>query len=196
MALIDNKKAYDIVAKSWIINCLKVYKISDEVINCIEKTMKTWKVELIAGERNLTEAKIQRGIFLGDAISTVIFIIAMIPLNYILRKCTAGYKLSRSWEKIVHLCRSMTSNYLQKMKKELETLIHTFKIYRQNIEMEFSIEKCAMLVMEIRKRHLTDGMELPNQDKIRTLGEKKNRQILGKLGGWHHQTSGDERKNP
>ena len=39
--------------------------------------------------------------------------------------------------------------------------------------MEFGIEKCAMLVMKSGKRHLTDGMELPIQNKIRTLGEKK-----------------------
>ena len=32
--------------------------------------------------------------------------------------------------------------------------------------MEFGIEKCAMLVMKSGKRHLIDGMELPNQDKI------------------------------
>ena len=38
--------------------------------------------------------------------------------------------------------------------------------------MEFGREKCAMLVMKNGKRHLTDGMELPNQEKIRTLGEK------------------------
>ena len=38
--------------------------------------------------------------------------------------------------------------------------------------MEFGLEKCAMLVMKSGKRNLTDGMELPNQDKIRTLGEK------------------------
>ena len=35
------------------------------------------------------------------------------------------------------------------------------------------IEKCTLLVMKSGKRHLTDGMELPNQDKIRTLGEKE-----------------------
>ena len=38
--------------------------------------------------------------------------------------------------------------------------------------MEFGREKCAMLIIKSGKRHLTDGMELPNQDKIRTLGEK------------------------
>ena len=39
--------------------------------------------------------------------------------------------------------------------------------------MEFGIEKCAMLVVKSGKRHMTDGMELPNQSKIRTLGENE-----------------------
>ena len=45
--------------------------------------------------------------------------------------------------------------------------------------MEFGIEKCALLVMKSGKRHLTDGMEQPNQDKIRTHGEKKTYKYLG-----------------
>ena len=40
MAWIDYEKAYDMVPHSWIINSLKMYKISDEVINFIDKTMK------------------------------------------------------------------------------------------------------------------------------------------------------------
>ena len=52
--------------------------------------MKTWRVDLTAGGRSLAEAKIQRGIFQGDALSPLLFIIAMKPLNHILRKCTAG----------------------------------------------------------------------------------------------------------
>ena len=100
---IDYKKAYDMVPKSQMINCLKIYKISDEVINFIDKTMKTWRVELTTEGRSLAEAKIQRGIFQGDALSPLLFIIGMMPLNHILRKCTAGYKLSRSQEKINHL---------------------------------------------------------------------------------------------
>ena len=67
----------------------------------------------------------------------------------------------------------MTSNSLQKIKKELETLIHTVRIYSQDIGMEFGIEKCALLVMKSGKRHLTDGIELPNQDKIGTLAENE-----------------------
>ena len=63
MAWIDYKKVYDMVPESWIINCLKTYKISDKVISFIEKTIKIWRVELTAGGRSLVEAKIQSGIF-------------------------------------------------------------------------------------------------------------------------------------
>ena len=38
-----------------------------------------------------------------------------------------------------------------------------------------------MLVMKIGKRHLTDGMELPNQDNIRTLAENETYKYLGIL---------------
>ena len=47
--------------------------------------------------------------------------------------------------------------------------------------MEFGIEKCAMLVMKSGKRHQTDRMELPNQDKITTLGEQETYKYLSIL---------------
>ena len=47
--------------------------------------------------------------------------------------------------------------------------------------MEFGIEKCAMLVMKSGKWNPTDGMKLPNQDKIRTLAENETNKYLGIL---------------
>ena len=76
-----------------------MYKISDEVINFIEKTMKAWRVELTAAGKNLAETKIQSGIFQGDALSPLLFIIAMMPLNHILWKCTARHQITKSQEK-------------------------------------------------------------------------------------------------
>ena len=65
-----------------------------------------------------------------------------------------------------------------KNEKELEILIHTIRIYSQDIGMEFGIEKCALLVMKSGKRHRNDGIELPNQDKIRTLAENETDKYL------------------
>ena len=47
--------------------------------------------------------------------------------------------------------------------------------------MESSIEKCAMLVMKSGKQQLTDGMELPSQDKIKTLSKNETYKYLGIL---------------
>ena len=44
--------------------------------------------------------------------------------------------------------------------------------------MEFGIEKCALLVMKSGERHLTDGIELPNQDEIRSLAENETYKYL------------------
>ena len=89
----------------------------------------------------------------------------MMPLNHILRKCTAGYKLSRSQE-INHLMYMDDIKLFAKNEKELETIIHAVRIYSQDIGMEFGREKCAMLVMKSAKRHMTDRMELLTHDKI------------------------------
>ena len=77
-----------------------MYKISNEVINLIEKTPENTET---AGGKSLAEEKIQRGIFKGNALSPLLFAITMMPLNHIVRKCTAGYKLTKLQEKINHL---------------------------------------------------------------------------------------------
>ena len=143
--------------------------------------MKTWRGELTAGGRRLAEAKIQRGIFPGYALSPLLFIIAMMPLNHILRKCIAGYKFSRSQEKVNHLMYMDDIKLFAKNEKELEILMHTVRIYSRDIGMEFGIEKCTMLAMKSGKQQLTDGMEEPNQDKIKTLAENETYKYLGIL---------------
>ena len=49
------------------------------------------------------DEKIQRGIFQEDVLSLLLFVIAMIPLNSILRKCTGDYKFTKLREMINHL---------------------------------------------------------------------------------------------
>ena len=89
--------------------------------------------------------------------------------------------LGRAQEKVNHLMYMDDIKLFAKNEKELETLIHTIRIYSRDIGMEFGIEKCAMLVMKSGKRHMTDGMELPNKDKIKTLTENEIYKYLGIL---------------
>ena len=64
----------------------------------------------------------------------------MMPLNHLPRKCKAGYKLRKSLEKINDLMYMDDIKLFPKNEKELETLIHTVRIYSQNIGMKFGIE--------------------------------------------------------
>ena len=59
-----------------------MYKISNEVISFIEKTMKTWKVEPTARGKILAEAKNQWGMFQENALSLLLFVIAIMLLNH------------------------------------------------------------------------------------------------------------------
>ena len=90
--------------------------------------------------------------------------------------------ISLRWCEKLSRVNNNNNNKVAKNEKELESLIHAVRIYSPDIGMEFGIKKCAMLVMKSDKRHMTDGMELPNQDKIRTLGENETYKYLGILG--------------
>ena len=66
-----------------------------------------------------------------------------------------------------------------KNEKEMENLIQTVRIYIQDIGIEFGIEKYTMLTMSSGKRHMPEGIELPNQ-------VKKNQKI--KQNSWKKET--------
>ena len=110
-----------------------MYKISEEVIKFIEKSMKNSLVEFTAGRQSLAEMKIQRDIFQGDALSPLLFVIVMVPLNHILKKCTGGHKLTKSQENINHLMYMDHIKLFAKNEKELETLIQVVRTYIQDI---------------------------------------------------------------
>ena len=59
------------------------------------ETMKNWKKKLTVGGKTLAEVKIHRAIFQRDALSSLVFVIAIVLLNYILTKCTRGYEFAK-----------------------------------------------------------------------------------------------------
>ena len=64
-------------------------------------------------------------------------------------------------------------------KKELETMMPRIRIYKQDIGLEFGIEKCAIRIMRNGKRRITEGIELSNQERIKNILRKEKLQILG-----------------
>ena len=150
---------------------------------------------MTAGERSLAEAKVQRGIFQGDALSLLLFIIAMMPLNYILRKFTARCKLSKSQENINHLLYMDGVKLFAKNGKELENLMNAVKIYRQDIGMEFGIEKYSS-VAKVKPKNDTWRTEWRCKIKTR-LERSEKRKPTNTWASWKliPSNNGDERKN-
>ena len=66
--------------------------------------------------------------------------LAMIPLTHILRKSKPGYKFSGSGEKVNNLLYVDDLKMHRKNEKELDSLIQTVRVYRQDLRMEFGIE--------------------------------------------------------
>ena len=60
-------------------------------------------------------------------------------------------------------------------------MLQTIRIENQDLGIEFCGEKCLMLIIKSRRRQITIGIEVPNQERIRTLGEKENYKFLGIL---------------
>ena len=87
------------------------------------------------------------------------FVLALIPLSLILRKVKAAYEFSESKEKINHLLFMDDLTLYSRTEKGLDSLLQTVHVFSEDIEIEFSIEKCAMLVMENGKILKSVGIE-------------------------------------
>ena len=121
------------------------------------------------------------GFFQWDALSPLIFVLAMMPLNHILKKYSDEHKLHKSQENINHLIYMDDIKLFTKNEKKQEILTQAVRIYSEDVGMEFGIEKCALLIMKSGKRHIMEGIKLSNQEKVKTLGEKENYKCSGIL---------------
>ena len=98
----------------------------------------------------------------------------MIPLNHTLTKCTGGYNLPKLREKINHLMHMDDIKLFAENENELETLTQAVRIYGQDIEIEFSMEKCTLLLIRSGKQQMMEGIELQKKKKKKTRTPREN----------------------
>ena len=140
MSWTDYRKAYDMIPHSWIMECLTVFKITNNVQNLLHYAMPLRKVELNSNSQNFCNVAIKRGIFQGNSLSPLLFIIGLIPLMLILWKCKEAYELSNSKERINHILYMDDLKLHGKIDKGLVLLIQTVRIFSSVISMEFGID--------------------------------------------------------
>ena len=178
---IDYKKAYDSVPHSWILKCLDMFKFDTATAKFLQAAMKMWKTEVTVNNVVIGECNIQRGIFQGDSLSPLLFVIAMIPLSRMLNKLSCGYQLEKDGQRISHLLYMDDLKLYGRTKDEIDTMTKcTFNISK-DIGMEFGITKCASMVMKHGKIQNSTGISLPNGQMVPGLKTTDTYKYLGML---------------
>ena len=124
MAWIDYKKAYDMIPQSWISECLEMFSIGNNVQDFLNKSIKSWKLELNASGKTLGEADIRRGNFQGNSLFPL-FVLGMVPL--------AGYEWGNKGFNLNHLLFMDDLKLFVKSKNQVDSLVQTVQIFSYSV---------------------------------------------------------------
>ena len=146
--MVDYRKAYDFVPYSWILECLDMLGIADNVRRFLEKSMKKWKLLLNSNGSDLCEVDVNWGIFQGDSLSPLILVICMIPLSLLLRKVKACYEWGRKKFKLNHLLFLDDIKLFVKSEEQIDSLVQIVFIFSKDIGIEFGLRKCGVVILK------------------------------------------------
>ena len=85
-------------------------------------SMRDWKSVLTSNGEVLGEVRIKRGIFQGDSLSPLLFVLSMIPLTILLKREDIGYKFGM----MNHLLYMDDLKLYGRSEQELESSINVF----------------------------------------------------------------------
>ena len=162
VAWIDYQKAYNSVPHSWILETLRLYKIGPRIKNMVQESIKHWRTKLNFSGQTLAEIQIQCTIFQADALSPLLFCVALNPLSNIIEVAGYGYKM-KSGHQIHHLLHMDGLKLYAKKEREVDSLINTVRIFSEDMGMKFGLAKCARLIAESRERLIAESRQ--NQEK-------------------------------
>ena len=92
MAWIGYRIVYDLVPHSWVNECMEMFGIAENLRMFLQKSMEQWRLSLTENGEDLGKVNVKRGIFKGDSLSPLLFVLSMVPLSLIFKKVNACYK--------------------------------------------------------------------------------------------------------
>ena len=69
-----------------------MFGVAENVRTFLERSMNQWKLSLTSSGEVLGDVDVKRGIFQGDSLSPLLFVLSVIPISLVLRKVTACYE--------------------------------------------------------------------------------------------------------
>ncbi|KAJ0182259.1 hypothetical protein K1T71_001628 [Dendrolimus kikuchii] len=184
VAWIDYKKAYDSVPHTWLMRVLELYKVDATLRTFLQACMRQWVTHLRlpgGGGASLPEGaiNIERGIFQGDSLSPLWFCLALNPLSTLLESSKLGYRFRRGGEIMSHLLYMDDLKLFASNEPDLIELLKTTERFSKSINMEFGIEKCA--VMHVRRGKVVNSpnLQLSENISLKSLSETETYKYLG-----------------
>ena len=110
----------------------------------------------------IREVDINRGIFQGDSLSPLLFVLCMVPVSFVLRRSNAGYVWGERESKIKHLLLMDDLKLFGKSYEQVDSLVQTVHTFSTAIAIEFGIKKCGMLFLKRGKIAKMEGIVIPD----------------------------------
>ena len=180
MAWIDYRKAYDMIPHSWILQCMRLTGVSENIMQMVENSMQNWKTTFTSAGKELPEVPIRRSFFQGDSLSSLLFVICLIPMSLVLRKVKAGYSFANDKPKVNYLLFMDDMKLFGRSFVEIGKLVRTVYLVSADMRMEFGIRKCGVLVLKKGKFVDSDGVQLPKGERMQSV-EEEGHKCLGIL---------------
>jgi len=140
---------------------------ADNIKRLLKNSIGNWKTELNAYGTMTGEVNIWRGIFHGDSLSMLLFVIAIIPLTRTLRQCDTGYQLGDGHSNNNHLLFMYNLELYGRNDRKIESLVHIMWMLSEDSAMQNGWQN-----------HLTNNCldkHNKSQSKHKELGSANNR---------------------
>ena len=86
-----------------MIKSIELVGAAKNIVNLLKETMKNWKTNIICSNIDPRAVKTNRGIFQGDSLSSLLFVVSLLPLTLVLRKMKQRYSFGKGKKKLNHL---------------------------------------------------------------------------------------------
>ena len=171
---LDYRKAFDSIPHDWLLEALRLAKIPQHLITAVINLTESWYTILNLNGTSKTIAsdliKILTGIYQGDSLSVILFVLALNPLSHLLR-LQKGYAYSKD-HKQQHTHNFFADDLklygtnMSIISKQLEIVTR----FSKDIGMHFGEDKCTYLRIEKGTTVKSEPIEI-NQLKIQPTDE-------------------------
>ena len=106
------------------------------------------EAELTSNGVSLGNVEIRRGLFQGDSLSPLLFVLRMVPSSLILRKEKFHYEFGDKKTRVNYFLFTDDLKLFAKSNDQIDSLVNTLYTFSEDIGMEFGIKKCGVLVLK------------------------------------------------